>query len=313
MCDIVIFLKKGTDMKIKMLAWSMFAAASIVLTGCGSSGQSPTVKLDKASEKRLASAVSSLQTFNLSISNGTNVTNNKLIAKGVEKAEKIAILGKAVSDEAECQAGGTISVNGDDDSDNGFVTIVFEQCRDNYGTYADGTMTVKTEKDSDKYSVTLEFDNFHMKDGNGNSADFTKITETVEGDIDGPNMSLSITGSGKVENNYDKIEFDIRKFDLKSNTNENKIAFGMDVSVKSNCIGGWIVIKTTSDIVATNDTLSSGTLVVEGEGNSKITYEALGNNRIKVTDPDGESKEYESLDDYFDQNSDDTSCQAAGH
>ena len=284
-----------------MKKWTVYlgvAVTALMLSACGggsdtddalkSVSESDRVALKSEDTGRIAKSLNGLGAFgDINIKN--MVPSNKIVSASLKVT---GVARQTEQRRVSCDQGGSAEVTGDESSG----SIVFSQCAMN-GVTIDGKIDVKSESEN-RGSITVEELTVSVADGNkiylGKFSISGAFEEDVYGDIEP--TSLSISGYGYAQTAEDRLDFRLRKYSFVDKGSNVEIS--LDVSLKTACLGGWIEIATPETIVAKlggyDESLEAGKVVISGN-HSKITIEAMGDDKVKFTDVEGSTKTYDHL------------------
>lgn len=218
----------------------------------------------------------------------TTVTDT--IAKSTTRLNKLANIASvdlepgvlAESGTESCTDGGSVSYNGDETSGG---TATFDQCNEG-GIIINGTMVLSVKGTDSTTTLT----DFSIKAKvNGDNVDAYYQTATVLLNTNTYDMSITATGHASENGN----RFDFENYSMKK-TGNSYIFAGL---VKTDCMGGWIEIKTNHALVLSQaySCPTAGEIIVSGN-NSEMKFVFNPDISVDVTINGEAYKRYDSCD-----------------
>jgi hypothetical protein len=284
----------------KMIFGSLIVGSVVAFTACGGGGGSTTTPTGGIADTDKAAITEAnlpeinamvVKSFDNATGDGmptadeiTGAGTSQKITKKLFQVQKTikSSLDMGVTDTQNCPGGGTMTLDGDQTKG----SVVFDGCKNSDSMYeetVDGTVAYEITDTS--YSLTFtNFISTGKNTYNGQTSTWEENLEDVQLKMShtGANaalpdlqMDISMTGSFK----YDDYlgEFDNLTSMYKFSHTEGKMETSVDGFIKSSCLGGWIEIDTTKNIVLYMSTdnpnycPSEGVVTVKGQGGSSVT------------------------------------------
>jgi hypothetical protein len=178
-------------------------------------------------------------------------------------SQNLSIL--AEGDPIDCTNGGFYSYSGSE--------ITFSDCNES-GIIIDGTVSVS----SDSTSATMTFTNFSITQGS-DIIFYESMTFAYTLDL----SSMSITMDGYTSIFGERTDYQNYTFSIAINSNDD-VTYAINGFIKTDCLGGWIEIRTTEDIqvIFPNDCPTAGQIVISGNA-SELTVDFNTDGSIDVS------------------------------
>ncbi len=290
--------------KVSLLLFVM--SVSVFTVGCGSSSggdggtsvsTQPTVTIttenaDKVISGTLQSISGAFELGSGGIPYTGTISNN--IAKSASKLNKLSNIAAATlepgtlaeSGTESCSGGGSVSYNGNESTGG---TVTFSQCVES-GITIDGTM-ILTISGAD---TTTELSNFSLKGSYADAAytySFEAYYQTAIVHLNTNTYDMDLTATGYAVENADR--FDFENYSMTKTGNQ----YTFNGLVKTDCMGGWIELKTTKALVMDNsyDCPTAGEIISIGD-NSEIRFVFNTDTSVDVTVNGAAYKSYSSCD-----------------
>jgi len=304
------------DFKYTKRSIFMVTVASIIgfgVIGCGGGGvaavatsivEKDRATLDKDSSSSIATSLDGLgKTLgNIDVdgiaggSLGVSVTT---FAKRVARVTKMQP--STAGNTYTCGASGTVTFN----NSNSGGSITFDHCIEENvqlnglisvsGTETAGTVTIN--------GFTIKTTNTYNDDTSEASIDSLQLEYIMGRDQEPESVELSAFGYAKtvVGGVEDRVDFKINQIKITRTT------ASFDGSVKTTCLGGWIVVTTPEEIVFNEEDLTAGKVVIAGNG-SQITIEIAADGKATLTNADLTQVVYPNIEALVEDLSSGNSC-----
>jgi len=299
-----------SNLKKKVSLLLFVTSVSVFTIGCGSSGGTdgsgtggdagtqPTVTIttenaDKVTSGTVQSISGALELESGGIPYTGAVSNN--IAKSASKLNKLSNIAAATlepgtlaeSGTESCSGGGSVSYNGNESTGG---TVTFNQCVES-GITINGTM-VLTISGAD---TTTKLSDFSVKASYadaGSSYNVEAYYQTAIVHLNTNTYDMDLTATGYAVENADR--FDFENYSMTKTGNQ----YTFNGLVKTDCMGGWIELKTTKALVMDNSygCPTAGEIISIGD-NSEMKFVFNTDTSVDVTVNGAAYKSYNSCDD----------------
>lgn len=268
---------------MKQLKMFLLASMVIVFNACGGGSSSSDdssvipddgyVIITEDNSKQVLSAVVSSINISDAFEDGPIPVINTTSVKSISIAKSMTIPASkvlssssnlktlAVSGTEQCSEGGSFSYDGTETSG----TIIFSDCQES-GVIMDGTISFTSNLDGT--SMTMTFTNLSIILDENNRLFYASASASISLNAYAEigNMSIVVTGYSIV--NGERTDLDNYKLTLKIDSSST-LMITLDGLIKSDCIGGWVEVKTTEPIQMIGDLCPSiGQLIITGNASS---------------------------------------------
>ncbi|HIP18713.1 MAG TPA: hypothetical protein EYG78_05185 [Sulfurovum sp.] len=246
---------------------ALLTGASLLLfTACGSSGGSgggSTTKTmvpitEENADTVISSTVQSISGI-MEVGDITQSNDSSNIVKATTHLSKLGNIASAnmepgtlaESGTEQCSDGGSVSYNGNETSGG---TVTFSQCEE-YGTTINGTMTISING----AETTTIMTNFSVKTS---YAEVYYSNATM--DLNTNTYDMSVTATGYTIEDGDRYDFE--NYSLTKSGN----SYTFSGLIKTDCMGGWVEIKTNKALVMTEYSCPTAGEIVSVGNNSEL-------------------------------------------
>ena len=286
------------NVKKSLIQLAVTSVIGFVVTGCGGGAAPDSTVIPDKERKALntesaSSIMESLNGLNKTLGdiNAEGIVGGNIRVSSMKLAKSMSKLTKmqptAASNAINCSGGGTISIS----SSSSAGSITYNKCIEST-MYVDGTLSVK----GSETAGTITISNFVLKtESNGDMAEASvssaNITYAFGESYKLNSMELSANGYAKttVSGVEDRVDFKIAKIKVTQSTALFK------GSVKTTCLGGWIVVSTPETISFNDEGLSGGKVVISGN-DSEITVNISTDGKATLINTDGTETTYANID-----------------
>ncbi len=300
---------------MKQFVCGLLAAGSlIVFTACsgGSNGEETTIPdssqaaLSEATLPQVFDTVS--VAFNMNIEAPVNINYifaGASLGKHAKKTKHFAKITKtiptvAMNETVNCSVSGSVTINGDDQ--NG--TIIYNECKESeqystdegYELVTNGTIEYQISGYSSYFKIT-NFTNTGNEVWNGQTwtweykYEFAEIEMNYTENADGTSISAGeMTMTGSFKENDKLVEYDTLKQTYKYTSIGSSLVYETNVGgfIKSNCLGGWIEIDTTKNVMMSYDYNPDNIVCEEYTDDQNQTYQQCSNEEENTCPSQGE-------------------------
>jgi len=293
-----------TNLKKKVSILLLIGSISFITVGCGGGGggggtvETPkemvTITKDNA-EKVIGGTVESIGAA-LDLEDGSLIPMTNTVSDNIaESATKFNRLGNIASANLEpgtlaesgtesCSGGGSVSYNGDENTGG---TVKFDQCVEQ-GITINGSMDIRING----ADTTTTLTNFSVKGSTSTptgSYSFEVFYSNATVHLNTSTYDMSLTATGYSIENGKKFEFE----NYRMTKTGNKYTF--NGLIKSDCIGGWVEIKTNTPLVMDQDCPTAGEIVTIGN-NSEMKTVFNSDKSVDVTLNGEKIEHYQTCD-----------------
>lgn len=274
-------------------------AVGLGLVGCGSGGATSDTatgesanltlaKIDTTNQQKVTAALFDsvdITTPKLpSIGDTSSVGSTKLASAPQEQLSKMLpnykSLNIATGDPYTCSEGGSISSNVSGE----VSTIAYDNCKE-AGVTINGN--VKLSYNEATKEITYMMSDYSMVSQNSEYTT-SSTTFTIAAGV----IKYTATGTSTVDGTT--VEFNNYSYTL--SLVDNKVNISIDGSVKADCLGNWVTVKTNQVMqLSDNSCPTAGDIEVQGD-NSKLRVQFKNDKSIDIYVNDTLSQEYLNCD-----------------